>query len=141
MSETGNQISLGGSDVTEQPTSPDDEESKVENETLPGLETESESSSDQPPAESSSTQEQDGGDGSEPEGQDEDEESLSEYGVEDDHRPNNAKLDNPDGDLEQDRRVNKETDNDVGEQEQLFPDVEDDQMTLGGERARNQCLF
>ncbi|RLM94349.1 hypothetical protein [Haloarcula sp. Atlit-7R] len=72
------------------------------------------------------------------------EESLEGFGVEDDPRPNNSKLDNPDGEMEADRRVNRRSDDnneDTGAQKQLFPDVEDDQATLTGERAHNQCLF
>jgi len=69
-------------------------------------------------------------------------EGLEEYGVEDDPSPNNARLDNPDGELTADRRTNKHTGQPETEQADLFPDIENkDQVTLGGEPAYNQCLF
>lgn len=73
----------------------------------------------------------------------ESDESLERFGVDDDPRPNNAKLDNPDGELDQDRRVNVKNADDENkvEQRKLFPDVDDQQMTLGGENAASQCLF
>jgi hypothetical protein len=129
-----------------EPTESGDSEPAEENknDTLPGVESDPEvgsnaSSSEEPPSESSDA----GSDTTEKGGSDSEdsEETLVEFGVEDDPRPNNAKLANPDGDLEEDRRVNVESETEPGEQEQLFPDVEDDQMTLGGERASNQCLF
>jgi hypothetical protein len=139
MSESGNQASLDGSTVTEQPTSAGGDEARAQNGILPGIEEDPSDSSSGAVVEESSQDEQvssDGDNQGDGEG-----ESLSQFGVEDDHRPNNPKLDNPDGDLEQDRRVNTKNNTEAGEQEQLFPDVEDDQMTLGGERARNRCLF
>jgi len=67
---------------------------------------------------------------------------LEEFGVEEDPSPNNPRLDNPDGNLEADRRTNTRTSSEDTEQEALFPDIDDeDQMTLGGEQAYNQCLF
>jgi len=73
---------------------------------------------------------------------DSDSEGLTEFGVEEDPSPNNPRLDNPDGELEQDRRTNTRTSSDETEQEALFPDIEDeDQVTLTGEKAYNQCLF
>ena len=71
-----------------------------------------------------------------------DENGLEEFGVEKDPSPNNSRLDNPDGNLESDRRTNTRTSSENTEQEALFPDIEnEDQVTLGGEKAYNQCLF
>lgn len=67
---------------------------------------------------------------------------LESFGVEKDPSPNNSRLDNPDGELEQDRRTNTRTSPDETEQEALFPDIENEnQVTLTGEKAYNQCLF
>lgn len=71
-----------------------------------------------------------------------DDDGLEEWGVEKDPSPNNSRLDNPDGNLEADRRTNTRTSSENTEQESLFPDIEnEDQVTLGGEKAYNQCLF
>ena len=70
------------------------------------------------------------------------EENLEPFGIEDDNRPNSSRLDNPDGNLEQDRRTNVQRESDEPTQEKLFPDVEDEnQLTLGGDKAYNQCQF
>jgi hypothetical protein len=68
--------------------------------------------------------------------------SLEEFGVEEDPSPNNTRLDNPDGGLEEDRRTNTHSSPDETEQEALFPDIDNkNQVTLTGDRAYNQCLF
>jgi hypothetical protein len=73
---------------------------------------------------------------------DREKENLEEFGVEEDHSPNTPRLDNPDGELKEDRRTNRRSGEDTTEQEQLFPDIDDpNQITLGGERAYNQCKF
>jgi hypothetical protein len=73
---------------------------------------------------------------------DSDSRGLTQFGVEEDPSPNKPRLDNPDGELEQDRRTNTRMSSDETEQEALFPDIEnEDQVTLTGEKAYNQCLF
>lgn len=66
---------------------------------------------------------------------------LTKWGLEEDPHPRNTRRDQPNGELKRDARMDIDSDGDAGEQRQLFPDVEDDQQTLTGERAGNQCLF
>jgi len=140
MSQSKSQSTLSGEvEVERNTTGTDEEENDAQASLVDGIGS-VDSSSDDSEAEGAQSEESDMKRDS-----DDAKESLDEFGVEDDARPNNPKLDNPDGEMEADRRVNRRSDDDddddVGEQRQLFPDVEDDQATLTGDRARNQCLF
>jgi len=140
MSQTASQVTLDGESPENQTDAADsvDEdqaslfeasgESKDETDSDQG--TQSETGSEYPPAGNEGSRSSAG------------EESLEKFGVEEDNSPNNGRLDNPDGNLEQDRRTNRRRDGDDTTQEQLFPDVDDEnQLTLGGARAYNQCNF
>lgn len=67
--------------------------------------------------------------------------SLETFGADVDHRERDTRMDQPEATSfgVDDRKT--VTRNGGGEQHALFADTEDDQLTLGGERAGNQCLF
>ncbi len=67
--------------------------------------------------------------------------SLETFGADVDHRERDTRMDQPEATSfgVDDRKTI--TRNGGGEQHALFADTEDDQRTLGGERAANQCLF
>ncbi|MDT3437779.1 hypothetical protein [Haloarcula sp. 1CSR25-25] len=137
MSQSKSQSTLSGDAASVEQTTDEESEEELQASLVDGVE----------PTQSSPTEATEANDnlnGEEEKGAPDDgEEGLEEFGVEEDARPNNPKLDNPDGEMEADRRVNRRNgdDEDTGTQKQLFPDVEDDQATLTGGRARNQCLF
>lgn len=137
MSQSKSQSTLSGDAASVEQTTDEESEEELQASLVDGVE----------PVQSSPTEATEANDNTDSEGEkrapDDGEEGLEEFGVEEDARPNNPKLDNPDGEMEADRRVNRRSgdDGDTGTQKQLFPDVEDDQATLTGGRARNQCLF
>jgi hypothetical protein len=139
MSTSTSQVGLGGSAVDEESLeeATDDEEQpeSTQEQLVDPNEVE-------PPSEAPQTREAGSDESSAEDSRRSEESGLQGFGVDEDNRANITRLDQPDGEMKQDRRTNtRSEETDSTEQAQLYPDVEDDQRTLTGARAGNQCLF